>query len=51
MVSFSFKPAQFLKMFPDGWAANKSQHCQHPDTASDPALCGHFLTLVGSSPY
>lgn len=50
-VSLSSKPSHFLKMFPVAWEANKYLHCQHPDTASDPVLCGHFLTLVGSSTY
>ena len=51
MVSFSSQASHFLKTFPVVWEANKKLLCQHPDTASDPTLCGHFLTLVGSSTY
>lgn len=47
MVYVLCKTFPFLKMLPYLWAANKYQQWQLPETAFDPALCGHLLTLVG----
>lgn len=49
MVSFSSQASHFLKTFPVVWEANKNLFCLYPDMASDPTLCGHFLTLVGAA--